>query len=198
VVQFDPRRISQPDTFEYAIWRFKNTCPKDSFYHNSFICDPGSVINRAEARLESSLILVGGMAIFVTVLGILSQFGPNFLLGVYLFPAETRKTVDVPVDFFHVVIALLMFISVIIVFFKIKLYDPWKARTAAIEYITYLAKNNIRIGFEFTKLRRAPPLRKLGLGLDARAGKGEGAGLLEKGAGTHPARSEAREPASSR
>src|SRR5271166_6938690 len=61
VVQFDPRRISQPDTFEYAIWKFKNTCPKDSFYHNSFICDPGSVINRAEARLESSLFLVGGM-----------------------------------------------------------------------------------------------------------------------------------------
>jgi hypothetical protein len=62
VMQFDPRQISEPGTFEHEVWKFKNACPKDSRYHNSFLWDPRSVINLAEARLESSLIVVVGMA----------------------------------------------------------------------------------------------------------------------------------------
>jgi hypothetical protein len=150
VMQFDPRRISEPGTFEHEVWKFKNACPKGS-YHNSFLLDPRSVINLAESRLESSLILVVGMALFVAALGILAQFGTQ------LFPTGTSKTVNAPVGFVYVVIGFIMFISVIVVFFRIMVYGPWKARAASIDYVTYLAKNNIRIGFEFTKLRRAAP-----------------------------------------
>jgi hypothetical protein len=51
------------------------------------------------------------------------------------------------------IFVMLFIVTVFGIMLNEVLYKPYKIRNTAIEYVEYLARNGIRIGFEFTKLR---------------------------------------------
>jgi hypothetical protein len=146
LVRFDPARVSEKGTFENDISKFKLSVKNIESvmpYQDFLLADPRSVIIMCDKQIR--------LVLWITV-GVGCAFLVAAVVGSVLRPPATHETTS----WWNIAGGILLMafaVAVLLGILKVALYNPWKIRNTAIAYLNYLAKNGIRIGFEFTKLR---------------------------------------------